>query len=569
MICPKCGQEYEGQSCPRCSKPDVVVNNADYLRRKKAYEERKQAEEESASSASIQTSQGLQPEEILEKIKSKRPVLSRAGKRRTEKNSSGIPELTGGPDVKTQEAEAGTGAFKVRRKHRKHWGKLIIAAVLIAALAAGGTGIYKLATRKNYVLYMSYNDRIYNVAGLDTKLVCEMPQAVFEADNSTFYTPDFPREINQRQVVQQMASTGGDYFAAVTFDETSSKYALYLWNEKDCIKIVEGPKEKNIKFISEKGCVVYTDTEVVNDEGAVGGVELYIYEVLKGSSIFEEGFLTALDENLRSVYIYSEKSTVIFLGNDNALYTYLFGKEKKGAKQLISDEVRNIYAMSGEADGLYTYQAQTVNLSDSADGFIYRDSVSGNCYYHTVSEKQTDDDVPIGKATGSGMEFIYEKNSGIYLISTAGLWYAPLEKDQVPVYTEIDKMGNALNVVYIASEGKVLFVNADQNLLRVRKGAVKTVAENVSDGSLSQVVNTQQGITYIRDGIQYYRSSSSASEVRMTEVGAEAVTKYTLFYKNRLYFYDSSGELYSCTVKGKDRSLVGEVEQFWLGTQLN
>ena len=49
MLCPKCGQEYEGSECPRCSGPKIVVNNSDYLRRKKAYEE-KQADKKSASS---------------------------------------------------------------------------------------------------------------------------------------------------------------------------------------------------------------------------------------------------------------------------------------------------------------------------------------------------------------------------------------------------------------------------------------------------------------------------------------------------------------------------------------
>ena len=32
MICPKCGQEYEGDKCPRCNGPEVIVNNADYLK---------------------------------------------------------------------------------------------------------------------------------------------------------------------------------------------------------------------------------------------------------------------------------------------------------------------------------------------------------------------------------------------------------------------------------------------------------------------------------------------------------------------------------------------------------
>ena len=52
MLCPKCGQEYEGDKCPRCSGPQIIVNNSDYLRRKKAYEE-KQAGKKSASSDNV------------------------------------------------------------------------------------------------------------------------------------------------------------------------------------------------------------------------------------------------------------------------------------------------------------------------------------------------------------------------------------------------------------------------------------------------------------------------------------------------------------------------------------
>ena len=43
MICPKCGQEYTGDSCPRCQGPKIIVNNQEYLQRKMEYE-KKQAE---------------------------------------------------------------------------------------------------------------------------------------------------------------------------------------------------------------------------------------------------------------------------------------------------------------------------------------------------------------------------------------------------------------------------------------------------------------------------------------------------------------------------------------------
>ena len=50
MLCTKCGQEYEGSQCPRCDGPVILVNNSDYLARRKAYEERQALKDRSASS---------------------------------------------------------------------------------------------------------------------------------------------------------------------------------------------------------------------------------------------------------------------------------------------------------------------------------------------------------------------------------------------------------------------------------------------------------------------------------------------------------------------------------------
>ena len=68
MICPKCGQEYEGDKCPRCSGPEIIVNNADYLKRRRAYEE-KQAVERSASSDKESENEELLPDEIIRRLR--------------------------------------------------------------------------------------------------------------------------------------------------------------------------------------------------------------------------------------------------------------------------------------------------------------------------------------------------------------------------------------------------------------------------------------------------------------------------------------------------------------------
>ena len=70
MLCPKCGREYEGTKCPNCDGLDIIVNQDDYLKRRKEYEE-KQAVLKSAFSDNEEknkSNEALRPDEILDKI---------------------------------------------------------------------------------------------------------------------------------------------------------------------------------------------------------------------------------------------------------------------------------------------------------------------------------------------------------------------------------------------------------------------------------------------------------------------------------------------------------------------
>lgn len=70
MVCPKCGREYEGTKCPNCDGLDIIVNQDDYLKRRREYEE-KQAALKSASSDNEEknkSDEALRPDEILDKI---------------------------------------------------------------------------------------------------------------------------------------------------------------------------------------------------------------------------------------------------------------------------------------------------------------------------------------------------------------------------------------------------------------------------------------------------------------------------------------------------------------------
>lgn len=548
MICPKCGQEYEGDKCPRCNGPEVIVNNADYLKRKRAYEE-KQAGKGSASSDK-ETSENNTADV---KNGGQEEVLPDEMFRRLKESGSKFAQ-----DAVEKTASQAKKAVKGKKKLIV---RIIAAAIVLMLASLAGFGIFNLATRKNYVLYMKYNNKIYNVAGIDSKLVCSEDDIVFEADNNSFYMPEFSDEIDKNNIIQKMASNQGKYFTAITYDSMEDKYTLFVWNNSMSLRLAESSNKKEILYISDKGTIIYKDTQVVNDQGALGQTSLMVSKLDKSKDGDVHGVITEVESSLANVYIYSAKNTIIYNSTGNVLYTLNYDKDEK--KKEISEDAKNIYALTSKSSVRYSYKANPVNQSDKAEGFIY--SVNGNCYYHSISSKNTED-MFIGKFNGSGVELIYDKDY-VYVINSGQVSYASVKKDVTPVFTVVSKLGGASDYVFLELADTIAAVDENNNLISISSGKVKTIAENITDGSLSIVKNTSSELTYIRDNVQYYKKSLTADEVKMTDVGSDADTVSTLFYKNKLYYYNSDKKLCSCTVKGKNGSVVGDVERFWLGTE--
>ena len=582
MICPKCGQEYEGDKCPRCNGPEVIVNNADYLKRKRAYEE-KQAGKGSASSDK-ETSENntadvknggqeeVLPDEMFRRLKESGSKFAQDA---VEKTASQAKKAVKGKKKLIVRIIAAaiiltisfflpftaSQAKKAVKGKKKLIVRIIAAAIVLMLASLAGFGIFNLATRKNYVLYMKYNNKIYNVAGIDSKLVCSEDDIVFEADNNSFYMPEFSDEIDKNNIIQKMASNQGKYFTAITYDSMEDKYTLFVWNNSMSLRLAESSNKKEILYISDKGTIIYKDTQVVNDQGALGQTSLMVSKLDKSKDGDVHGVITEVESSLANVYIYSAKNTIIYNSTGNVLYTLNYDKDEK--KKEISEDAKNIYALTSKSSVRYSYKANLVNQSDKAEGFIY--SVNGNCYYHSISSKNTED-MFIGKFNGSGVELIYDKDY-VYVINSGQVSYASVKKDVTPVFTVVSKLGGASDYVFLELADTIAAVDENNNLISISSGKVKTIAENITDGSLSIVKNTSSELTYIRDNVQYYKKSLTADEVKMTDVGSDADTVSTLFYKNKLYYYNSDKKLCSCTVKGKNGSVVGDVERFWLGTE--
>ena len=199
MICPKCGQEYTGDSCPRCEGPKIIVNNQEYLQRKMEYE-KKQAEVKSASSSDADknvnteekkktSGEEVKPDEVFKKI------VDRA-------------KQEGGNAGKV----ISRGASKHKNLSMKMAKRILVALVAVTAVILCAGVVIKVVRRNNQTLYTRYNGKIYNVSGIDSKYVCDYDKAYFKIDGRDFYVPDEPEDVAGKTVLTRAASDNGKYY---------------------------------------------------------------------------------------------------------------------------------------------------------------------------------------------------------------------------------------------------------------------------------------------------------------------------------------------------------------------
>ena len=81
------------------------------------------------------------------------------------------------------------------------------------------------------------------------------------------------------------------------------------------------------------------------------------------------------------------------------------------------------------------------------------------------------------------------------------------------------------------------------------------------------LLNTEEMLTYIADGRQYYIKNTSSKPVEICEAENMVNTSNTSLYKKRLYFYAKDGQLYSCNLKGRAQNQIGSVERFFVGNK--
>ena len=571
MLCTKCGQEYEGSQCPRCDGPVILVNNSDYLARRKAYEEKQALKERSASSDKKEESQSDYGQALAKRVQaikkqsrnkteSKKQSSGKTGNKKQSQNRSKADSR------KQSQSKAGGGRndnqekpqIRIARRQINKRMKMI-AAALIAVLLVGAAafGIYKLATKKNYALYVSYNGKIYDIAGLDSNYVCDESNAIFAADSKTFYTPQWPEQIDSEKNILSVASDDGKYFVTVTYDESNSsgRYSMYIWNKDECVLVSEDNLQKEIMYISDDGLVIYTNINIINDEGSTNGTSLAMSSI-KEVKKHAEAQTTLIEGNLNKAYVYESKHLIVCLTNAGSLYTYDYEKKEKPVS--VADAVMQLWPVSENMTGVYTANADSLNTRKDVDTLLY--SKSDGVYYYSCKDASA---YKIDKKTDNDADYVFDRdNSLIYRIS------ALIKETKVSEYVDVDSMTKEKNYIYNSSDGQIVYVNAKGQLRVVDNNKITDIASDVNAGSLSKVYNKSKALTYVSGGRQFYMDNIKSKAVAILESDAVTDTEGTYFYKNRIYAYDADNILYSNTLKGNNSSQIGYVERLWIGTEL-
>jgi hypothetical protein len=258
------------------------------------------------------------------------------------------------------------------------------------------------------------------------------------------------------------------------------------------------------------------------------------------------------------VAVYAGQGQLVCFNKDNGLYIYDY--EKMQITKTISENADSVYTkntqsnvFTNKSDGINTQKNTAIVYGESSSWYYY-DSSTGKATY-ICAEK------------GTNAEFIYEEKAGfVYVILPKSLSYAEITENGVGEFSTVDSL-NSLDYVYISRDKTLVYVNSDRELNALTKNKKKTIDTGVTESSLSLVDNTDTGFTYVKEGWQLYKSSVAANVAKMQEVTDVSVLRETCFYKNQLYFYNDEGKLCTCTKKGKNLRIVGDVDRFWLGTE--
>ena len=587
MICPKCGNEFEGTTCPKCNSPAILVNASDYERRRREWEEREK-----------------QKNSEEQKRQKNRENVRRVAKKIADTDYS---------QLVSSNADRAAGFALRNRRILTMAGAVVAAAIVIIIL------VNAVISSGNNVLYVSDGSSIYK--GMDkNSSICGEDEVIFNYDKSRAYPYNIAGGIDKDSIIETMTSPGGRYYAAVLYSEDDSgssnnsvevsgssnagqaygtntdsanaystnkdgtvngddsqyigesnssavngnalstgTYTLVCWKKNgEAVSVKSSADKKRLIMITDEGMLVYTDTHYLN-EGAVGAELLGCYYA-------DDNRNMTLSSDVDEYAVADDN--VIWTDSDGTLYRI---KHNDSSPTKIAHNVRDIYTgqngdMYVRADG--SVQAEAAFVYATQDGeyiyFDWSDKKNQDGTYLFRSSSQTDSIVYISKtgrvytAGGGKLSVI----SGIKESASSDGTNTDTRKTEV-----ISGLASA-SIYYSSDTGILYYVNKSDELVAVKNaakgtGAGTVVSSGITQSGLQSAVYGSGGFWYTAQTSLYYCDGSSG-QLKLKDDARQGAVIYCTKYKNKIYcLYD--GTLSRISAGGSVQMETAGIADIWTG----
>ena len=517
MICPKCGRDIEGNSCPYCDELEIHDRTQEYLARRARYIEENKDNNETEDGVSKSRLSSLKKD-----------------------TNKGI-----------------------------NWKKIAIPVGVTACLALTAILILR---NIDFTKRKPHNQRLYytssgNVQRIDKKgssLVAKSEELVYSANRNSFFTLSIPRDLSSNSKLKLdsfMADVKGSIYAGTGYDSTEGveKYVLYVWdNSGNYAKIADSKNIISLKFISEKKDILYTTTDVVNSAGGLGKIGLNLYKLEGISNKKAEGKNTLLSNDISDSSVYEAINKLIYLNTDGNLYVSDFSTPE--TRQNIAGSVSRFETENPLSDNEFLKNENIINSSASADYICYMDGSGWKLFNLNNSS-----DIPLGSGNDTSANFIYDdKHNMVYKISGNGISIAKNvlnNQDKSINYESLEKNFNQNNYIWFDDDYSLIYTNKSGELKEYTNKGGKTIASNVEDGNLLRVQNSNGYIFKLGSGLEFAKNAKAKPKSLISDIGKVAEAG---LYDNHLYMV-ISGELKELSTRGGSLSDIGKCEEFWTG----
>lgn len=541
MKCPKCGKDYEGIKCPFCGGLDIVVNDNDYERRKKAYEEMKKQKEEAAEKPKKLKKEKKNPKES--KLKSK-------------KTSNAESEAELNQDSKS---DNGGGSSEKGKKS-----KLIVGTVIGLVLVACIVGVGYFSVRSMVSIYFKIGEDIYK-DDYNTELVQQQvyDTQIWNADKSRLFTAAVPAEINQKNAVQEMASMNGDYFGAVTYDDVQKYYTIWVWDEKanKSERMITSENQLELVYVADDSSVIYRSNEIIGDGTLIGNS---LNRVDSSKNVY------MINENVKKELVFLRDKSIAYVTKEGNLYVSQFGNVREST--LISSNVSTIMGELKNCSDRYSENTEVVHDSHMVAQLVYiNDNKVYYCNLNHLKDKKM-----LFETEKTGMDIVYQENAesvySINRLTVDGIILNGNKYEATPLATKLQ----GTDVVYLPKQEAITYITDTGKLIAIRykKGSfVKNLLEGgentkltLKEGKTTAIYQSDgdEGLLVINDEKMFFFRNIEDEPIVLAQTKCQNIM-YVSYYGRKLYVVDDTKTMYIFDTKGKLEDTVKDTEFIWVG----